>query len=185
MGKIFTYNFALKEEKIKCFQNCEECLFASEDINNQYCLKCKSGFYFIYNTKNCFDKIDHGYYFDSIEKKFYPCYKDCYTCSTKETSSTYMNCLTCSKPFKYYKKNKNCLNCENYVNFEQTQCINTIPDGYYLKEKETGIIDKCYKLCKTCSKKEEHGFSDIYMNCDSCLYKNNSKIKIEGNLGIN
>ena len=50
-GKIFTYNFALKEDKIKCFKNCEECLYTSEDINNQYCLKCKSGFYFVYIPK--------------------------------------------------------------------------------------------------------------------------------------
>ena len=181
-GKIFTYNFALKEDKIKCFKNCEECLYTSEDINNQYCLKCKSGFYFVYNTQNCFDKIDHGYYFDSVKKSFYPCYKDCYTCSTKEVSSTYMNCLTCSTPFKFYEKNKNCLKCDKYVNYEQTKCINTIPEGYKKKKKETGIIDKCFKLCKTCSREAIYRFGDqMHMNCDSCLYKNNSKIKIAGN----
>ena len=180
-GKTFTYNFALTDTKIKCFPNCEECLYTSEDINNQGCLKCKSGFYFIHDTKNCFDKLEHNYYFDSTTQQFYPCYKDCYTCNTKEINSTYMNCLTCLNPFKFYEKNKNCLKCDKYVNFEQTQCINSIPDGYYLKEKERGIIDKCYKFCKTCSKKEIELGNKIYMNCDSCLFKNNSKITIQGN----
>ena len=92
-----------------------------------------------------------------------------------------MNCLACSYPFKLYEKNKNCFNCDKYVNYEQTQCINDIPEGYYLKDKEKGIIDKCYKLCKTCSKNGIQIGSKFYMNCDTCLYKNNSKVTIEGN----
>ena len=181
IGKIFTYNFAVTDNKIKCYPNCEECLYTSEDINSQSCLKCKSGFYFVHDTKNCFDKLEHKYYFNYTAQEFYPCYKDCYTCNTKEINSTYMNCLACSTPFKFYEKNKNCLNCDKYVNFKQTQCINEIPDGFYLKDKEKGIIDKCYKLCKTCSKKEVQIGSKFYMNCDTCLYKNNSKVTIEGN----
>ena len=181
IGKIFTYNFAVTDNKIKCYPNCEECLYTSEDINSQSCLNCKSGFYFVHDTKNCFDKLEHKYYFNYTAQEFYPCYKDCYSCNTKEINSTYMNCLACSIPFKFYEKNKNCLNCDKYVNFEQTQCFNEIPDGFYLKDEEKGIIDKCYKLCKTCSKKEVQIGSKFYMNCDTCLYKNNSKVTIEGN----
>ena len=181
IGKTFTYNFALGKTESKCFQNCEECLYISEDPQNQSCLKCKSGFYFVHNTKNCFDKLDTKYYFDSIKKEFYPCYKDCYTCKTKEINSTYMNCETCNSPFKLFEKTKNCLNCDKYVNFEQTTCINSIPTGYYLMDKTKGIIDKCYGLCKTCSGKDYKIGNELHMNCDSCLFKNNSKIKIEGN----
>ena len=181
IGKTFTYNFALGKTESKCFQNCEECLYISEDPQNQSCLKCKSGFYFVHNTKNCFDKLETKYYFDSIKKEFYPCYKDCYTCKTKEINSTYMNCETCNSPFKLFEKTKNCLNCDKYVNFEQTTCINSIPTGYYLMDKTKGIIDKCYGLCKTCSGKDYKIGNELHMNCDSCLFKNNSKIKIEGN----
>ena len=180
-GRIFTYNFSVKKTEMKCFQNCEECLFVSDDIQNQNCLKCKSGFYFIHNTKNCFDKIDSKYYFDSDTKQFYPCYKDCYTCNTKEISTSYMNCESCSYPFKYYTKTKNCLNCNYYVNYEQTQCLNNIPEGYYLVDKILGIIDRCYALCKTCSSGEYNIGNELHMNCESCLYKNNSKIRISGN----
>ena len=180
-GRIFTYNFSVKKTEMKCFQNCEECLFVSDDIQNQNCLRCKSGFYFIHNTKNCFDKIDSKYYFDSDTKQFYPCYKDCYTCNTKEISTSYMNCESCSYPFKYYTKTKNCLNCNYYVNYEQTQCLNNIPEGYYLVDKILGIIDRCYALCKTCSSGEYNIGNELHMNCESCLYKNNSKIRISGN----
>ena len=181
MGKKFTYNFALTKIEPKCFQNCEECLFVSDDIENQSCLKCKPGFYFINNTRNCFDKIDSKYYFDDETKQFYPCYKDCYTCKTKEINTTYMNCLSCSSPFKLYEKTKNCLNCYKYANYDQTDCLDELPDGYYVLDKEKGIIDKCYKLCKTCSKKEFLFGKQLYMNCDTCLFKNNSKVTLEGN----
>ena len=181
MGKIFNYNFALNKVETKCFQNCEECLYVSDDINYQSCLKCKPGFYFVYQTQNCFDKLEHNYYFNSTTKIFYPCYKDCYTCNAKEKNSTYMNCLSCLEPLKFYEKNKNCLKCDKYTNFEQTQCIDSIPTGYYLLDKEKGIIDKCYHLCKTCSRKEFELEGKLNMNCDSCKFKNNSKIQIEGN----
>ena len=180
-GRIFTYNFSIKKTEMKCFKNCEECLYVSDDIQNQNCLKCKSGFYFVHNTKNCFDKIDSKYYFDSNTKQFYPCYKDCYKCNTKEINNTYMNCESCSSPFKYYEKTKNCLNCYFFVNYEQTQCINNIPEGYYLTDANLGTIDKCYYLCKTCRDKQYIIGNELHMNCDSCKFRNNSKILIGGN----
>ena len=92
-----------------------------------------------------------------------------------------MNCETCSEPFKYYKKTKNCLNCYFYVNYEQTGCRSNIPEGYYLMDRDLGIIDKCYDLCKTCSGKEYKIGNEIHMNCDTCKFTNNSKILIKGN----
>ena len=180
-GRTFTYNFRVGKPESKCFKNCEECLYVSDDIQNQSCLKCKPGFYFVHNTRNCFDKLESKYYFDSNTKEFYPCYKDCHTCNTKEINSTFMNCETCSEPFKYYKKTKNCLNCYFYVNYEQTGCRSNIPEGYYLMDRDLGIIDKCYDLCKTCSGKEYKIGNEIHMNCDTCKFTNNSKILIKGN----
>ena len=114
----------------------------SNDINEQYCIKCKEGFYFQDGTQNCFDKIEYQYYFNKETNSFSPCYKDCYTCNTKEVNSTYMNCLTCHKLYNFYKKSKNCFKCPKYVNYLQTGCIDIIPDGFYLANKTTGIIEK-------------------------------------------
>ena len=73
-----------------------------------------------------------------------------------------MNCLSCiDENYKYYPKNKTCLNCPKYINYEQTQCINEIPEKFYL----FGIIEKCHELCKNCT----IGPTDNNMNCDYCI----------------
>ena len=36
-GRIFTYNFSVKKTEMKCFQNCEECLFVSDDSRKVFC----------------------------------------------------------------------------------------------------------------------------------------------------
>ena len=183
IGKEFKYNFSIEEKKEeqKCFQNCKTCLEISADINDQKCLTCQDSFYFIDGTQNCFDRVESKYYFNYETRSFSPCYKDCYKCDTKENNSTHMNCLTCTLPLRFYKKSTNCLNCPNYVNYMQTECINEIPEGYYLLDKDYRTIEKCYSLCKTCKSGSYMVDSEFHMNCETCLYKNNSKITIEGN----
>ena len=91
-------------------------------------------------------------YLDDKTKTLMPCYENCLTCDIGG-KSTEMNCLTCKNNFKFYKKTKNCLNCKKYVNYEQTGCIDEIPEGYYLEDSNLGTIGKCHELCKTCEKK--------------------------------
>ena len=179
IGKEFKYNFKLGEKK--CYKNCETCIRPSEDINEQDCITCKQGFYFKDGTNNCYDEIAYQYYFNEETKKFYPCYRDCYTCKTKEINSTYMNCLSCHNLYKLYEKTKNCLKCPKYVNYLQTGCIDTIPDGYYLSDQIFGIIDKCHNLCKTCNSGPTTLNGVVHMNCETCLYTSSSKKLIEGN----
>ena len=62
------------------------------------------------------------------------CHPNCKECSGPATDSYHMNCLSCQEGFYHYKSN-NCLNCSKYINFEQTECIETIPDGYYLENE--------------------------------------------------
>ena len=184
MGKEFKYNFIInnKEEENKCYKNCETCIRPSNNINEQDCLTCKEGFYFKDNTRNCFDKIEFEYYFNEKTKSFSPCYKDCYTCSNKEISSEHMNCKTCHNLYKFYEKSTNCLKCEKYVNFLQTQCIDKIPEGYFLLDENFGIIGKCHSLCKTCKYQPVEINKQIHMNCETCLYENKSYKKlVEGN----
>ena len=119
--------------------------------------------------------------FDVKHQVFAPCYKDCLTCSNKEENSTYMNCLSCESPYKLFKKYKNCLNCRNYVNYLQTGCIDEIPEGYYLLNRDLRTIDKCHYLCKTCKKGSEVLNNQLHMNCESCKFEDNTKNLIEGN----
>ena len=92
-----------------------------------------------------------------------------------------MNCLTCHNLYKFYEKTKNCLKCPKYVNYLQTECLDTIPDGYYLSDEIYGIIEKCHSLCKTCETGPKTINGVFHMNCKTCLYQSNSKALIEGN----
>ena len=169
MGRKINFKFRLS----KCYDSCESCTALSEDENDQKCIKCREGFYFKEGTNNCYDKIDSKYYFDENTKMFSPCYKDCFTCSYKGDSKG-MNCLTCDNNLNYYNKSNNCMNCTKYINYEQNECIDTIPDGYYLEDSELGILGKCYYLCKTCAAGPYTKSGHYYMNCKTCIY-NNSK----------
>ena len=52
----------------------------------------------------------------------------------------------------------------NYFNYDQDDCIYSIPDGYYENDTELKTIDKCYKTCKTCS----GGLTGAKHNCITC-----------------
>ena len=170
LGKKINYQFRLSH----CYDSCQQCISFSEDENNHKCISCRDGFYFIEGTNNCYDKIENKYYFDKDKKVFLPCYKDCLSCSGKENSPKEMNCLSCENEFKYYNVSKNCLKCEKYVNFEQNECIDEIPEGYYLEDKELGTLGKCHFLCKTCIEGPFTKNNNLHMNCQVCLYKNSN-----------
>ena len=53
--------------------------------------------------------------------------------------------------------------CDNYYNYEQNDCLDEIPLGYYLNDTSKKTIDKCYIRCNNCS-------SDSMLNnlCITC-----------------
>jgi len=65
--------------------------------------------------------------------------------------------------------------CEYYYNYEQTGCLATLEDGYYLNDTVLKTIDKCHSDCKTCNKSEENDNT----NCLTC--KDNNKYFDSGN----
>ena len=172
VGKEYKYEFRIGEPQKECYDSCETCYEYSDNINDHKCKICKNNFYFKDNTNNCYDKAPYKYFFNTVTKTYSPCYTNCVTCNAVAINKNKMNCLTCDKKFKYYEKSTNCLNCPKYVNLQQTDCIDTIPDGYYLSDSYLGTIDRCHYLCKTCdqgSKIEED--SILHMHCLTCLYK--------------
>ena len=78
------------------------------------------------------------------------CYPNCEECSGSSTDEHNMHCISCKEGFNFYKKSNNCLKCPKYINYNQTECIDTIPDGYYLENKELGTLGICHHLCKKC-----------------------------------
>ena len=93
-----------------------------------------------------------------------------------------MNCLSCYQGFKYLPESKNCFDCPKYINYDQTDCIDEIPNGYYLKNATIGTIEKCYKLCETCDIGPYFEGETLRMSCTSCKYEAKGEVpKIPGN----
>lgn len=163
----------------KCYSACKTCSSgptrnSKGEIENMNCDSCNNelGYYKTdSNSKNCEFKERFGEYYDASDNNYYPCYRACLTCFNKEDSNYKMNCLTCNENngyFLYTKNGNNCLNCKingRYINFDENECTDVIPQGYYIKNNLYNQIDSCYPKCKTCSEK---GISDNDMKCDSC-----------------
>ena len=51
-----------------------------------------------------------------------------------------------------YKYNNKCLtSCNNYYSYDQKECLDIIPDGFYLNSSTLKTIDKCPEKCNLCS----------------------------------
>ncbi len=80
-----------------------------------------------------------------------------------------MNCLTCDSKqgYEFFSKTSNCLNCKaigKKVNYDQTECIDDIPEGYYINDTVTNIVELCHSDCLTCSKAP----TESNQNCLTC-----------------
>jgi hypothetical protein len=164
-------------------------------LYNNKCLdKCPNGTFALKKEVNGIE-----YYFTCAK-----CYENCNSCKEKG-DHTDMKCLTCRD--KYIKYKDNCYkildtnslrfyvpeensvstisNCFDkfglYIKENTYECI-PLPDekeGYFVSNKEAGILSKCHGNCLTCEKgeKEEDGIL-ISMECLECK---DSNIQVEKN----
>ena len=161
-GRTTHFEFNLGE----CFENCQTCITKGNNLENQKCEACLSNYYFVENTKNCYEKPPEGYFFNEEKGKYSKCYSNCRTCS-QNPNGNIQNCLTCKENYILYNST-NCLDCKyknRYANYEQTECIDSIPDGYFVNDTKYNTIDKCYHNCLSCNKAF---LSDENMNCLTC-----------------
>ena len=177
------YYLDVESKKFKlCYESCDSCNEKWDD-NNHNCLTCKDNYLRYDNSNNCYPKCDLYYYFDNDNQFF--CTKNLSCPDGYKLISSKNKCIDdCTKDENFkYEYNKECysecppsytaennyvctkkLNCENYYNYNQTGCLDEIPDGYYLRDNESKLIDKCHKDCLTCEKKETINNS----NCKTC-----------------
>ena len=175
----------------KCDISCATC--SSSPIKNEKnevinCDTCNKdyGFYNIEGSTICINKTKIGEFYDEICKCYKKCHKDCLTCSGESLDQYHMNCLSCdiSKGFQFYQKNSNCLNCKSLnkiVNYEQTECIDKVPEGYYINDTNLNTLDICHENCLKCSASPIKDGIIEQQNCLTCrpsLYlKNGNCIK--------
>ena len=90
----------------------------------------------IVSKSKCIDDCQNDQYYK------YEYNKICYNKCPDGTKSSLNN--------KYLCEEENLI-CENYYNFSQTECLDKIPEGYYLNDSIFKTIDKCNIKCKNCS----------------------------------
>ena len=151
----------------KCPNECQNCTLDS--LNSGLCLSCyvNDQYYPKINDSlntdsyyKCYNKNETqiNYYLDN--NIFKPCYPLCNKCSG-EGNNENNNCTECKDP-DYELVDGNCI-CINYYNYEKTECISIIPDGYYNNNHTGKTIDKCPSKCSNCS------YDSIVVNNDLCV----------------
>ena len=137
-------------------------IFEGTSNNFTICIKEKENIPNIYNI--IYDKITRD------------CSSNCYgienernsTQNNKECCALYEynnECYNkCPRKTKIQNSTNICqnFNCTHFYNFEQDNCTDNIPDGFY--KNDTNTIDKCHEDCKTC----ESGSTDYSTNCLIC-----------------
>jgi len=101
---------------------------------------------------------------------------ECYSKCPENTHNSSENEFLCEDNEDNIKIN--CTKLGKYYNYNQTFCIDEIPEGYFLNDTIYNTIDKCHQDCKSCDKK----YNDTNSNCNSCL---NDKYFYWGNCLLN
>ena len=163
----------------KCHNFCKTCnngpkyyeeLLEVEDTN---CIECIPDYYKMENTNNCvnINNPPKYHYFNTTENKFLKCSENCLTCDESPINSTYYGCSSCDEISILYPQSTNCLNCvarNKYINYYFNECLDEIPEGFYLMDSSNKLIDICYESCKSCNTKGDENDH----KCNECNEEN-------------
>ena len=190
-----------------CNEKCKSCLGPTE----HECSSCSKGLYL--ENGSCKDNCSEGYFKIELDKEDYfkceQCYENCKTCS-KKGNEIDMECDSCKEEQIKYKNN--CYNITNqtnkyfydpesdnskssckqkynkYIKEDSNECID-LPgndEGYYISNKETGVLSKCHENCLSCRNGLIYDNQKylISMECSECKDSQNDKktmIKVNNN----
>ena len=87
----------------------------------------------------------------------------CYKICPNGTHNSSNNNFTCEEEGKELE-----LICDKYYNYNHTECLDSIPEGYYLNDSILKTIDKCNIKCRDCNNE-----TNSYNMCISCNVGNN------------
>ena len=178
MEKMFTNCSSLVYLNISNFTtteitNTNANMFYNIDNNRfNYCLYDDNQASYIYNTLKTMDNAirdcsDNCY---PVKRNYLVEMKKCsLNCSLYiDTPYEYNNICydKCPKRTNVVNFNYLCedLNCVNYYNYNQSECIDIIPEGYYCNDTFLKTIDECHPECRECKSKD----TENNMNCISC-----------------
>ena len=111
----FLLIFYFSYEGDPCHYSCKKCTEYSDDNNNQKCISCKDGTFFVFNTSNCEDLSEYvNYYLNKTDLILYPCDflngSNCYECDPYLNSTG--KCLSCNQGYKFNSETNECEKCK-------------------------------------------------------------------------
>ena len=167
----------LNNEYKKCYKTCKSCN-EKGIIEEQKCTKCYSNY--TLNDTNCYEICKYYYYFD--DNKEYHCTIDrqCPDIRNKLIEEKNECIKECNNEYKFEYGNKCYSICppNTFVSYNQTRCVDSIPEGYYLNDSLKRTIDKCDIKCENECKLN---FEISNILCKSCNndYNYFKKVDIE------
>ena len=167
----------LNNEYKKCYKTCKSCNEKGH-IEDQKCIKCYSNY--TLNDTNCYEICKYYYYFD--DNKEYHCTIDrqCPDIRNKLIEEKNECIKECNNEYKFEYGNKCYSICppNTFVSYNQTRCVDSIPEGYYLNDSLKRTIDKCDIKCENECKLN---FEISNILCKSCNndYNYFKKVDIE------
>ena len=158
----------------KCYKTCKFCNSLG-NAKEHLCKECPDNY--TLNGTNCYEICDYHYYFDSSMEYFCTKSDQCPQEKSKLIVDKNECVEECTGDYKFEFENKCYKACppNSYYNFEQTNCIAQIPEGYFLNETQT--IDKCDKKCKECDINSVSENICIYCNNSLGFYKKEDDIR--------
>ena len=156
-----------------CYESCKTCS-GEGNSSDHNCNQCKEHYENkndFNNDNNCYRICPFYYYFDNNKEYYCTEYKSCPKDYNKLIESKKRCIDECKNDNIYkYEYNNKCysidkcpnktivnltifkceLNCDNYYNYEKTDCLDSIPDGFYCNNTLEKTIDKCHENCQTC-----------------------------------
>ena len=161
----------------KCYKSCKYC----DNIGNtthQFCSKCYDKY--TLNGTNCYEICQYYYYFDDNFEYHCTIDENCPSDRSKLIVDKNECVEACFGDYKFEIFNKCYTSCppNTYYNFDQTNCIEVIPEGFYLNSTQT--IDKCPQKCHECNLESIN--NNLCINCNNALnfYKKEDFIVIKG-----
>ena len=105
---------------------------------------------------NCFNETIYRYEYQNN------CFKECPIRTQLKSDSIFL-----------------CEDCPNYYNSENKECLDSIPEGYYLSSITEKTIEKCPSKCKSCSLESINNNLCIECNINDSYYP---KLNDESNI---
>ena len=124
-------------------------------------------------SESCFNKLDIKIIIEEMT-----CIDHCIDHETyrfEYNNKCYLTCPEGTYPHNFFCEDN--LYCEKFYNYEQTGCLEIIPEGYYLNDSTLKTIDKCMDKCHECNMN-----STLLELCISCNNDDNYFPKLNDSL---